>query len=65
MQGCFVVVVVQTEAVDFQVLKVRAVDADASSENSRVSYSILVSFQSEDVLKAGLKEPRRLHTVLP
>lgn len=56
MQGCFVVVV-QTEAVDFQVLKVRAVDADASSENSSVSYSILVSFQSEDVLKAGLKEP--------
>ncbi|KAK3510551.1 hypothetical protein QTP70_010009 [Hemibagrus guttatus] len=31
----------ETVAVDFQVLKVLAVDADASSENSRVSYSIL------------------------
>lgn len=32
----------QIEMVDFQVLKVRAVDADVSPQNNRVTYTILV-----------------------
>lgn len=56
-------VFVQTEGVGFQVLKVRAVDADATPANSIVTYSLLVSFDSVNVLNPGLKEPRRLHAV--
>ncbi|TSK18033.1 Protocadherin Fat 4 [Bagarius yarrelli] len=46
-QKLYTSVVSETEAVGFQVLKVRAVDADVSSENSRVTYSIIPSAPTE------------------
>lgn len=49
----------QIEGVGFQVLKVQAFDADVSPENSRVTYSILVSFNRANMLNTGLKEHQK------
>ncbi|KAK2818195.1 hypothetical protein Q7C36_022128 [Tachysurus vachellii] len=50
----------ETAAVDFQVLKVQAVDADVSPENSRVTYSILPPVPADfEVRNDGIIRLRR------